>query len=297
VGRGGVHGERGEQRLAHGGGGGRRPPGGSLLVRLLLPFRRFSAQIFGASSSTASARRAPLLRIAPRASVSDQASHLPRVHPPAERKWGGWCFYLSNHAENRINTHHPGPKSKKEESTEPEIRSGRERCTYLRRSKKPGALKSTNRLHHPAEQRSKNPSLLLLRYVTIKSNEKKSNVVESAGGGSRGRWMNTAGGGGGKGEDGNGGGESLRRGDGGGAANTVSRGLPQKEPGGPGRGAGVGVRYLTVTAGATRLSVVSARRNGRGDGPARLPALCLVSRPRGVVRPAGVMGSRSRIPA
>ena len=76
------------------GGGGRRPRGDSLLIRLLLPFhRRYSVQIVGASFSTASARRATLLRIAPRASVSNQASHLPHVHPPAEGKWG-WCFYL-----------------------------------------------------------------------------------------------------------------------------------------------------------------------------------------------------------
>lgn len=108
--------------------------------------------------------------------------------------------------------------------------------------------------------------------------------------------MNTAGGGGGKGEDGNGGGESLRRGDGGGAASTVSRGLPQKEPEGPGRGAGVGVRYLTVTAGATRLSF---RRGGtEGETAPRGCLPCAWFRDRvGVVRPAGVMGSRSRIPA
>lgn len=124
---------------------------------------------------------------------------------------------------------------------------------------------------------------------------KKSNVVESAGGGSRGRWMNTAGGGGGKGEDGNGGGESLRRGDGGGAANTVSRGLPQKEPGGPGRGAGVGVRYLTVTAGATRLSFRRGGTEGETAPRGCLPCAAWFRDRVGWCGQRGWMGSR--IPA
>jgi hypothetical protein len=53
----------------------------------------------------------------------------------------------------------------------------------------------------------------------------------------------------------------------GGAASPVSRGLPQKEPG---RGVGWGGRYLTVTAGATRIG------EGERTGTARASAGLLV---------------------
>jgi hypothetical protein len=176
---------------------------------------------------------------------------------------GGWCFYLSNHAENRINTHVQDPNLR---SRHPQNQRSGPAERGARTYAGPRNPELSNRRTASTIQLNDGPRIPPSSCCgTLQSNQmKKSNVVESAGEGSRGRWMNTAGGGGGKGEDGNGGGESLRRGDGGGAANTVSRGLPQKEPGGPGRGAGVGVRYLTVTAGATRLSF---RRGGTEGAP------------------------------